>query len=330
MMRNPLVVVVLLLVASLGLAQQNADPGAPSMAPANAMTQAAATIQLELQTVAQPRLTTKDEEVAIAEYVRLRHLSQPYAETIVKGWRLFLGLGIWHYPLDMTKSPAYISSEYQRFTEENRQLKVRRYVNMPIQTPPPTPDFALPLGEELQPQYQQPVAWQPKVNGVLPEIKELRPVVQRCPAPVGYAQTAGNGPMGRENNVSVQRIVPDLTPVAWMLLWKAMEHKPTPPKPPTPPDNPPDCGPGNPPVGPGGDDLTNPTNPCDPTPPGGTPGGMTGVPDGYSGSGNIAPGNPSGPGGAPYNPPPPATPGQGGGSPPGPDGPPATPIGGDL
>lgn len=291
MMRYTLVVAVLL-VASFALAEQ-ADPGAPSGAPGIVMSDGVVTcgsMKLQVQKVLHPRPLGFAEESAIIAYMAghgdyLLH-SGNYSAT-EKSIRLLLGIEQSHLPL--TRKPAEYLSDAQIVWQ--MLLYLETYVRVPWPALGPCP----------QPQYKQPVGWQPKSNSVSPATKDA----PTCTMP-SYHQTAGNGPMGGENHVSVQRIVPDLTPALWILMLRHLQRERCerqqqcegdPPPKPDPDDigdggDGTDTGHGDPPSA-NGDDGNNPGTPDTPGQGGGSP-----PPDGSDGGAH-----PAGPDGPPAQPP---------------------------
>lgn len=296
-MRTIVLLVVTLALALPALAQTEFNPGGVIQAPASVVTvistpvtttsQSAGTMRLSVEKVFNVPPLTAEQESAVREYLNkyAPNLTAENLAATANGLRLLIGIEQTHIPL--TRRPGEIMADYQIVTQMLKYL--RMYVNVPM-----IEFFLQPLPGLGQVARAERVSL-PVYNCEFVKVsRELRfPEPQVCWYPNNQGLLVPSGPTGAQNSVSIVGITPDLTPLAWMWLWKQWQEKSQPcPKP---------------------NDGT-----CGPPPPGGVPSPPPGdaAQPGTPGSGSQGPGLGDGNGYTPLLPPPPGY-GSGDAAPPG-------------
>lgn len=301
-----LIIAFLLLTASLVLAEQSAEPMATEEIVAVTATSvtvqsgfvSCGSIRLPVQKVLHPRALTVVEDRAVRTYMSdpsracaLRKAGN--YEATEASIRLLLGIEQAHLPL------AWRPKDYMSSAQIVWQMLkyLDTYVDVPVQ--PVQPALILPpLMEAARPAPAPKFELCAKVPGICDISRTER--ISVC---------VGHAPCGRshENDGSAYRIGEAggssehlLGAVGFEWCDRCQkEHEPG------------TCDPDeDPPPPPTGGEVGADTPPCNTSTPGGQAGNMAGVPTGYSGTGNTAPGIPSGPSGTTYNPGAPETPGR--------------------
>jgi len=231
MMRAALVIAVLLAV---GVAYSQVEPGVPDETQVQQQM-----LQMPVQKVLDVPLLTLEQEAAVREYLNryAPNLSRENLAATANGLRLLIGIQQTHVPL--TRRPCEIMADYQIITQMLKYL--RMYVKVPV-----AEFFLRPLpvlGEIAR-------ADRVSLSGGTCEFEKVSrelcvPAEQVGWFPNDLGMLVPSGPTGAQNSVNIAGMTPDMTPLAWLWLWKQWQNReqPCPPElkvcppgtPPTPP-----------------------------------------------------------------------------------------------